>query len=166
MSERRLTEHMKLKTEELVDKYNKSIYALAFSICKNNADAQDIVQDTFIKYHLTNIEFESEEHIKAWLFRVAINKSKNVMKSFWKKSRVSFEDYINEIKFENDESKGLFEEVMKLPEKYRIVIHLFYYEDYSVKEISHCLKISESNVCVRLNRARKMLKEKVNLNEE
>lgn len=152
---------MRIPTEELIDKYNKNIYALAFNICKNKADAQDIVQDTFINYHVSDKEFESEEHIKAWLFRIAINKSKNITKSFWHKSRVTFEEYMNVIHFKDEKNKVLFEEVMNLPEKYRIVIHLFYYEDYSIEEISECLNLSKSNVGVRLNRARNMLKKKL-----
>ena len=69
------------------------------------------------------------------------------------------EDYIETLSFETPESRDLFEEVMKLPEKYRVVVHLFYYEDYSVKEIARILKISESNIKVRLSRGRAMLKD-------
>lgn len=72
---------------------------------------------------------------------------------------VPLEDYMEMLTFASPESESLFAEVMRLPEKYRIVIHLFYYEDYSVREISRILKISESNVKVRLNRGRKMLKQ-------
>lgn len=72
---------------------------------------------------------------------------------------VPLEDYMETLTFSSPESESLFAEVMRLPEKYRIVIHLFYYEDYSVREISRILKISESNVKVRLNRGRKMLKQ-------
>ena len=69
------------------------------------------------------------------------------------------EDYMENLTFEAPESENLFEEVMKLPQKYRIVIHLFYYEDYSIKEIAEILKLSQSNVKVRLSRARALLKE-------
>ena len=81
--------------------------------------------------------------------------------SFWRRISVPLEDYIDVLAFETPEAKGLFEEVMKLPEKYRIVIHLFYYEDYTIKEIAGILKMSENNVKVRLTRGRKLLKKEL-----
>ena len=104
-------------------------------------------------------EFEDEQHLRAWLIRVAINKAKNLTLTFWRQHKVSLEDYMENLTFEAPESENLFEEVMKLPQKYRIVIHLFYYEDYSIKEIAEILKLSQSNVKVRLSRARALLKE-------
>lgn len=74
---------------------------------------------------------------------------------------MSLEDYMETLTFETPESSELFEAAMGLPEKYRIVVHLFYYEDYSVHEISRILKLSESNVKVRLSRARSLLREKL-----
>jgi RNA polymerase sigma-70 factor (ECF subfamily) len=104
-------------------------------------------------------DFESEQHIRAWLIRVAINKAKNMNHTFWRQNKLSIEDYIETLTFETPESENLFETVMKLPEKYRIVIHLFYYEDYTIREIADILKLSESNIKVRLSRGRKLLKE-------
>ena len=86
-------------------------------------------------------------------------KAKNMNLSFWRKNKTSLEDYMETLVFETPESEHLFETVMGLPEKYRIVIHLFYYEDYSVREIGEILKISESNVKVRLSRGRMLLRE-------
>ena len=91
-------------------------------------------------------------------FRVAINKAKNVNMSFWRRASVPLDDYMETLFFETPEARGLFTEVLKLPEKYRIVIHLYYYEDYPVKEIAQILHMSESNIKVRLSRGRKMLK--------
>ncbi|MCI8335589.1 MAG: sigma-70 family RNA polymerase sigma factor [Peptococcaceae bacterium] len=142
----------------LIERYQDNLFAAAFSICKNAADANDIVQETFLQYYTIDKEFETEQHIKAWLIRVAINKAKNINLSFWKRKRVSMEDYINTLAFETPEDGPLFEEVMGLPEKYRIIIHLFYYEDYSIREIANILKISEANVKVRLTRGRTLLK--------
>lgn len=142
----------------LIERYQDHLFAAAFNICKNAADANDIVQETFLQYYTTDKQFETEQHIKAWLIRVAINKAKNITLSFWKRKSVSMEDYINTLTFETPEDGTLFEEVMKLPEKYRIIIHLFYYEDYSIREIANILKISEANVKVRLNRGRTLLK--------
>ena len=150
---------MRLPVQELMNMYKNNVYAAAFSICKNASDAEDVVQDTFLKYYMTHKNFDSEQHIRAWLLRVAINKAKNIQASFWRRNGVPLEDYIETLSFETPESKDLFEEVMKLPEKYRVVVHLFYYEDYSVKEIANILKISESNIKVRLSRGRAMLKD-------
>ena len=150
---------MRLPVQELMNMYKNNVYAAAFSICKNASDAEDVVQDTFLKYYMTRKNFDSEQHIRAWLLRVAINKAKNIQASFWYRNGVPLEDYIETLSFETPESRDLFEEVMKLPEKYRVVVHLFYYEDYSVKEIANILKISESNIKVRLSRGRAMLKD-------
>lgn len=150
---------MRIETQSLISKYKDNLFAAAFSICRNSADADDIVQETFLKYHTTNKEFESEAHIKAWLIRVAVNKAKNITVSFWNRNIEDFEAYVDTLVFETTQAKSLFEYVMKLPEKYRITVHLYYYEDYSVKEIAKILKISESNVKIRLARARAMLKE-------
>lgn len=150
---------MRQPVQELIERYQKNLYAAAFNICKNQMDAEDVVQETFVQYYTTKKEFESEQHIRAWLLRVAINKAKNLTVTFWKKHKCSLEDYMETLTFPDPQSRGLFEEVMKLPEKYRIVIHLFYYEDYSVREIADILKLSESNVKVRLSRGRAMLKD-------
>ena len=150
---------MKLPVQEIVSKYKNNIYAAAFSICANAGDAEDVVQDTLLQYYMTHTNFDNEEHIRAWLLRVAINKALNIQRSFWHRHKVPLEDYMETLSFETPESRDLFAEVMKLPEKYRAVVHLFYYEDYSIREISQILKTSESNVKVRLSRARAMLKE-------
>ena len=145
--------------EEIMEKYKDNLFSVAFNVCKNAADADDIVQETLIQYHTSNKQFDSEQHIRAWLIRVAINKAKNINMSFWRRASVPLEDYIEVLAFETPEAKNLFEEVMKLPEKYRIAIHLFYYEDCTIKEIAGILKTSESNVKVRLTRGRKLLKQ-------
>ena len=152
---------MRLETEILMEKYKDHLFAVAFNICKNAADADDVVQDTFLQYHITDKQFENEQHIRAWLIRVAINKAKNINMSFWRLSKIPLEDYMETLTFETPEAENLFEEVMKLPEKYRIVIHLFYYEDYSIREIAQIINVTESNVKVRLTRGRRLLKQVV-----
>ena len=153
---------MNLPVEILIEKYKNNIYAVAFNICKNKHDAEDVVQDTFIQYLSHKKDFQSEEHIRAWIIRVAINKAKNKNNLFFRRNSLPLEDYINTLTFESDETQELFETVMKLPEKYRIVIHLFYYEDYSVQEIANILKITQSNVKVRLSRRRLLLHKTLN----
>lgn len=150
---------MRLPVQDLMDMYKNNVYAAAFSICKNASDAEDVVQDTFLQYYMSHKNFDDEQHIRAWLLRVAINKAKNIRSSFWHRNGVPLDDYIETLSFETPETKELFEEVMKLPEKYRVVVHLFYYEDYSIREIAGICKTSESNVKVRLSRGRAKLKE-------
>ena len=150
---------MRQTVQELATLYQSNLFAVAFNICKNAQDAEDIVQDTFVQYYTTKEEFESEQHIRAWLIRVAVNKAKNVTRTFWRRNKFSIEDYMETLVFETPEAENLFETVMHLPEKYRIVIHLYYYEDYAVREIADILKLSESNVKIRLSRGRALLKE-------
>jgi RNA polymerase sigma-70 factor (ECF subfamily) len=150
---------MKQPIQELIERYQNNLYAVAFNVCKNAADAEDVIQETFIQYHTSKKDFENEQHIRAWLIRVTINKAKNMNHTFWRQNKLSLEDYVETLTFEAPESENLFEAVMRLPEKYRIVIHLFYYEDYNIREIADILKISESNVKIRLSRGRMLLKE-------
>lgn len=149
---------MKPSVEQLIEKYRNNLYVMAFNVCKNTQEAEDVVQDTFIQYWSWKKEFESEQHIRAWLFRVAINKAKNKMNNFYRRNALPLEDYMQTLVFESEESSQLFEAVMNLPEKYRIVIHLYYYEDYSVNEIAAVLKLTQSNVKVRLSRGRLLLR--------
>lgn len=150
---------MKQLFNELVERYRDNLFAIAFNVCKNTADADDVVQDTFLQYYLTRKKFDNEQHIRAWLIRVAINKAKNINRSFWRQHKRPLEEYIETLVFTAPGDRELFETVMELPEKYRIVIHLYYYEDYSINEIAGVLKLTESNVKVRLLRGRQMLKE-------
>ena len=150
---------MRLDTHQLFETYKQNIYAAAFSVCRNAEDAEDVTQETFLRYHRANKQFESEQHIKAWLLRVAINGAKDVWRSGRRKNEVPLEDYMETLPFESQESSSLFEAVMALPATFRSVIHLFYYEDYTVREIAEILHLTQSNVKVRLNRGRALLKE-------
>ena len=152
---------MREPVEDLIREYKNPLFAVAFSVCKSASDADDVVQDTFMKYHFSKKQFSSREHIRAWLLRVAINKAKDVNRSFWKQKSTSIEDYVDTLEFQDHEDKDLLTDVLALPEKYRIVIHLYYYEDYSVAEIAELLNLSESNVKIRLSRGRSMLKAKL-----
>ena len=155
---RRKEARMRKSVDVLIDQYKNNLFVIAFNVCKNIQDAEDVVQDTFIQYISLKNDFETEQHIRAWLIRVAINKAKNKNMSFFRRNTLPLEDYMETLTFASPESFELFETVMKLPEKYRVTIQLFYYEDYSIKEIADILKISESNVKVRLARGRKLLK--------
>lgn len=149
---------MRISAEDLARKYQENVFRAAFSICRNRQDAEDVVQETFLAYLRTRQEFESEEHIRAWLLRTALNKAKNVRGTFWHRNRETLQEYTSQVPFAEPEDRELAEAVLALPEKYRIVLHLYYYEDYSIKEIGQMLHLSDSAVKNRLLRARKQLK--------
>lgn len=149
---------MRLETQALAEQYRDRLFAAAFQVCGNAADAEDAAQEALLRYHLSDKEFENQEHIRAWLLRVAVNWAKNISRSFWRRNTLPLEEYMETLTFDCQESREIFREVMALPEKYRLVIHLYYYEDYSVEEIGRILGIRESNVKVRLSRGRQMLK--------
>ena len=150
---------MRMETQALAAIYRDRLFAAAFQVCGNAADAEDAAQEALLRYHTSEKQFESEQHIRAWLLRVAINCAKNVSRSFWRHNVVPLADYMETLEFDSGESREIFREVMNLPEKYRLVIHLYYYEDYSVAEIGRILGLTESNVKVRLSRGRQLLKE-------
>ena len=149
---------MRMETQALAETYRDRLFAAAFQVCGNAADAEDAAQEALLRYHISEKQFESEQHIRAWLLRVAINCAKNLRRSFFRRNTVPLETYMETLEFDSGESREIFREVMSLPEKYRLVIHLYYYEDYSVAEIGRILALTESNVKVRLSRGRQLLK--------
>ena len=149
---------MRLSADEAYERFADRVFAAAFSVCRNRADADDVTQDTFVKYCSHRQDFESEAHIRAWLLRTAINRAKDVASSFWRRNKVTWEEYREGLAFEAPEDGNLFDAVMRLPGKYRTVIHLFYYEDYSISEIAAILRSREGTVKSQLNRGRKLLK--------
>ena len=149
---------MRMETQALAETYRDRLFAAAFQVCGNAADAEDAAQEALLRYHISEKQFESEQHIRAWLLRVAINCAKNASRSFFRRNTVPLETYMETLVFDSGESREIFREVMSLPEKYRLVIHLYYYEDYTVAEIGRILGLTESNVKVRLSRGRQLLK--------
>ncbi len=147
--------------EEIALRYTDIVYRATLNYCKNKEDAEDAVQNAFVKLLQANVDFEDDEHIRKWLIRVAINECKNIWKSFWRKNVSSINEVDYDAHLMTSEQQELFEEVMKLPSNYSIVLHLYYYEGYHTKEISEMLHISESNVQTRLMRARNKLKEQL-----
>lgn len=145
--------------QETVEKYSNMVYRLAYFYTNCKYDADDIFQEVFLKYLQNKKQFENEEHKKAWLIKVTINSCKKMWLSCWKRKIISLND--DEIKFEMDEDIGLYNEIKKLPQKYRVVIHLFYYEQYSIKDISNVLRQKESTIRTWLTRARKLLKNQI-----
>ncbi len=142
----------------ICEKYFNMIYKLALAETRDVHMAEDVTSDVFLKYMETKKVFESEEHIKAWLLRVTINAARSVFSSSWFKKTVPLEETLEAAGIPEEESE-VYLAVMKLPEKYRAVIHLFYYEDFSVSEIADILNSKESTVKSQLLRARAILKE-------
>lgn len=145
-----------IEFHEIVDRYGNMLINLAYSFCRNKTDAEDVVQDVFIKYIQKAPNFLSEEHQKAWLMRVTINTAINYKNTFWNKNKKSLEDY--EMVSVSAETEEIWDDVRKLPDKYRIVIDLYYREGLSIKEIAFVLGKSESTVGTQLERGRKKLK--------
>jgi RNA polymerase sigma-70 factor (ECF subfamily) len=151
-----------LRTDEIIsqdlERYGDMLLRLAYSYMKNIHDAEDAVQDVFIKL-LSNIEiFESEDHKKHWLICVIRNICKNKLKSAWLKKRVELTDmpYYDEYKDNN-----VLNKVLKLPLKYREIIHLYYYEGYTTVEISNIVDRKETTVRSLLSRGRNLLKKEL-----
>lgn len=149
---------MRRPVAHLAERYGDSLYRAAFAVCRNPQDAEDVVQETLLAYFRSDKEFESDEHIRAWLIRVAVNKAKNATVCFWRRNRRSLEDYMESLTFEDAGDRDLMDAVLRLPERYRIVLHLFYYEDYSIREIAELLNLGEGAVKSRLSRGRQQLR--------
>lgn len=137
----------------VVKTYGDSMLRAAYSVLRSTEDAEDAVQDAFLKLLQKKPQFKNSEHEKAWLLRVTINISKNILKSSSRSSLPMTE----EIPY-SDEKSELLAVVMSLPERYRTVIHLYYYEGYSIKETAAILKLPAATVGTRLARARNLLK--------
>ena len=141
-----------------VIKYSKTVAKTAFSYLKNTTDAEDITQEVFLILMQKHPIFENEEHIKAWLIRVTINKCKNHLKSGWFKSNNPLTE---DIPYLPPEQNNILSAVLSLDIKYRIPVHLYYYEGYSIKEIADIIKVPISTISTRLARGRKILKNRI-----
>ena len=137
--------------------------------CGNREDANDCFQNTFLKLYLTDKEFESMEHIKAWLLTVALHECMDVYRQKWKR-KISLSDDIGSVMLQKEgflqEDEKTEDETLKivlsLPLKYRRVIYLYYYEEYSVAEIAAILSLSENTIKTQLSRGRDKINQKIN----
>lgn len=169
---------------DAVRAYADIVYRTALSYTKARQDAEDVTQTVFVKLLEAEEEFADEEHVRRWLIRVTVNECKNLWKSFWRRNVGLFEQADTETQepydwkgytrsgarrgmppeeplFDDSSQSALYEAVMALSKDYRIVVHLFYYEDYSTAEIAKLLHIREQTVRTRLVRARKKLKQRL-----
>ena len=139
----------------LFEEYSEDVFRLALSYLQNRHDAEDICQSVFVKLLSHKKPLESGKE-KAWLLTCAANACKDHLKSFWRKNTVELDETIV---FTDETDKEIWEVVNSLAPKYRIVVHLYYYEGYSQDEIAGMLKISRTAVQTRMSRAREQLKE-------
>lgn len=145
----------------LAEKYKDTVYRVALNFTGSPQDSEDAVQEALMRLYTARRLFEDEEHVKRWLIRVTVNYCKNLRRSALRHPSVDLDEVTASVPFEGEEQVALFTAVMELPELYRVPLYLFYYEEYSVKEIASILGISDSNVTTRLSRARAMLRGKL-----
>ena len=144
--------------EHIINKYSDMVYRIALTRCGTVENAEDVYQNVFMKFSEKNPKFKSEEHEKAWLIRVTINLTKNVRESAWNRKVVRLDE---SMVFNTKEENDVYSTVCELPQNYRTVIYLFYYEGYKVKEISNILNKNEGTIKTWLFRAREILREKL-----
>ena len=143
----------KYDIEDTIQQYTNTISKIAYSYTKNKEVAEDITQNVFLNYMTSEYTFHDNEHKKAWLIRVTINECKKYFRWLNYQLKNSCIE-----KLEPTEYHDVYYAVMDLPQKYRIVIHLYYYEELPIKEISLILKKNENTIMSLLHRARQRLK--------
>ncbi|MUG65156.1 sigma-70 family RNA polymerase sigma factor [Paenibacillus campinasensis] len=141
---------------EIYELYGSMLFKIAMIHLGNKQDVEEALQETFFKLIDKAPHFNDSEHQKAWLIRVLTNQCKNMRGSLWRKRVTRLDDV--QAYFVEPSDRALIDEVMSLPFKYKTVIHLYYYEGYSVKQIAHILQIGESAVKMRLARGRELLR--------
>ncbi len=146
---------------EAVEQYGDMVFRLAYSYLKNRADAEDVMQETLLKFYVEPREFESADHEKHWLLRVAANECKKLLRSPWRRRTDPLDEAAEAAAFDRPAQSELFRQVMALPPKYRAAVYLYYYEGYSVKETGELLGAKASTVQTWLMRARGQLKNKL-----
>lgn len=151
---------LSIKTEQeytrIVELYADMIFRIAYQNLFHISDAQDVVQDVFLKLLQHGQQcFQDEEHLKAWLIRVTVNQCLDYRKSFFRSHTVSLESF--DVPYEPKEH-AVLEELYKLPQDYRNILYLYYYEEYTIKEIAEILGKKQNTVNSKLTRGRKRLK--------
>jgi len=150
--------------DRIVDTYGNMLFRICLVILCNESDAEDAVQDTFIKYLSKSPTFNDSEHEKAWLITVATNRCKNMRRYNFIRRHTDINDL--QLYCENYENYGLLDTLMKLPHKYKIVLLLHYVEGYKVDEIAKILNITAAAVKKRLQRGRELIRQNYREEEE
>lgn len=139
--------------------YSDMVYRICIIYLRNKSDIDDVFQEVFLKLLQRKTPFESKDHEKAWLIRVTINQCKDVIKSFWRKN-ISLVENV-ELQLTDPTENELLQVVLSLPKKYKDVIYLYYYEEYTVPQMAELLKQNENTIYSHLHRAKKLLKQKL-----
>ena len=148
----------KTEFDNAARQYQDMVYRIALHHFADRFDAEDAVQEVFLRLFTWGKPFESGEHLRNWLIRVTVNVCRDILKSPWRKRRVPLDSLPEQPVFDRQEQEELYRAVMALPEKYRTVLDLFYYEELSTREIAGVLHIRQTAVTTRLARAREQLK--------
>lgn len=141
-----------------IDRYADLVRRVCMIHLKNHTDTEDIFQTVFLKYVTGTTEFESEEHEKAWFIRVTINACKDLLRSFFRSRTVSLDDLLEQPDQVPENHREVLEAVLALPDKYRDVVYLHYYEGYTAPEIGTILHKNPNTVYTLLTRARDELR--------
>lgn len=156
----------------IYDRNIDMVYRIAYMHLKNKADAEDAAQTVFMKYLNKRPDFKEREHEKAWFITTTKNYCRDILKHWWMSRRTEEEttDQGEYVCFDNEQNSDVVEAMLKLPSKYKDVLYLYYYEEYTVKEMSEILRRNESTIRTQLCKARekmrKQLKTEVDYNEE
>lgn len=144
--------------EQTIGQYADMVKHICFVYMKNESDTEDVFQDVFLKYALFSEPFQSEEHKKAWLIRVTVNRCKDLLRSFFRTHTCSLEEAMSMADDRDPDLSHVLEAVLKLPHKYRIILYLHYYEGYSAVEIAGLLHKKVNTIYTHLSRAKAELK--------
>ena len=147
--------------QRAVEQYGDMVFRLALSYLKNSADAEDVMQETLLKFYTETRPFDSPDHERFWLVRVAVNECKKLLRSPWRRRTGSLEELGEPAVFDTPAQSELYRQVMSLPPKYRAAIYLHYYEGFSVGEIAGAMGAKPSTVQTWLMRARGQLLNKL-----
>lgn len=144
-----------------VEQYSDTIRRLCMVYLKNYADTEDVFQTVFMKYILSSVSFENTEHEKAWLIRVTINACKDLLKNFFHRHIVPLDEILEQPAQLPPDNREVLEAVLSLPKKYKEVVYLHYYEEYTAPQISQILGKNINTIYTLLTRSKIMLKEKL-----
>jgi RNA polymerase sigma-70 factor (ECF subfamily) len=134
------------EAKRAIDQYADTVRRICFVHLKNHRDTEDVFQEVFMKLILCDHDFKSKDHEKAWLIRVTVNACKDVLKSLFRGRTSSIEELMDEPSYQESNTYELLDAVLRLPENYRVVVYLHYYEGYSTPEIASILKKKENTV--------------------
>lgn len=158
----KMAQEFKINIDDAVRRYADMVYRLAMLNTRDKYEAEDVFQEVFLKLFNYQESISSEEHLKAWLIRVTVNQCRSLAVTVWNKRRVSL-DAVPEtaVEDEKEDYSEVYEAVKELPDKYREVIHLFYYEELQIKEIAAILDRNEATIKTQLARGRQLLNDKL-----